>query len=231
MLTLELQRKHRVLGTHMKKLLLGLTSALAITMTGSPVMAADIDFAPIYDWSGIYVGAFAGLVFVETPYLPVGGDDPEFGGASGIFGALAGAQWQSDSLVFGVEGDWGWGFGETAQNILDETDYTIDSVATLRARLGFAMDDTMIYATGGVAMADATFDAYVLNEKDDATHWGWTVGGGMEHAFNESFTGRIEYLYASFGEETYDLLPAGEVDMDIEDMHIIRAALTYNFNL
>lgn len=230
MLTLELQRKHRVLGTHMKKLLLGLTSALAITMTGSPVLAADVDFAPVYDWSGIYVGAFAGLVFVETPYIPINFDDPEFGGASGLAGVLIGAQWQMDSIVLGVEGDWGWGIGETAQNLIDETDYTINSVGTLRARFGYAMEETMIYVTGGLAVADATFDAYVLNEEDDATHWGWTIGGGMEHAFNDAFTGRIEYLYASFGEETYDL-NVGEVEMEIEDMHIIRAALAYKFNL
>lgn len=226
----ELQRKHRVLGTHMRKVLLGLTSALAIAMTGSPVLAADVDFSPIYDWSGIYVGAFAGLVFIETPYIPINFDDPEFGGASGLAGVLVGAQWQWDSMVVGVEGDWGWGIGETAQNLIDETDFTIDSVATLRARLGYAMDDTMIYVTGGVALADATFDAYEIPAKDDATHWGWTIGGGMEHAFNDAFTGRIEYLYASFEEETYDL-DVGEVEMEIEDMHIIRAALAYKFNL
>ena len=215
----------------MKKLLLGLTSALAISLAASPVLAADLDFEPIYDWSGLYVGVFGGLVFVETPYVPVSFPDPEFGGSSGIAGFLAGAQWQMDSIVFGIEGDWGWGFGETAQNLIDETDLTIDSVATLRARLGYAMDNTMIYVTGGVAMAEATFDAYVLDVDDDATHWGWTVGGGMEHAFNENFTGRIEYLYASFEEETYDLLPFGEVEMEIEDMHIIRAALAYKFSL
>ncbi|MGH6906813.1 MAG: outer membrane protein [Aestuariivirga sp.] len=219
----------------MKRLLLGF--AFAATMTASPVLAADLDeppppdFSPIYDWSGIYVGVFGGLVFVETPYVPIGGGDPEFGGASGIAGVLAGAQWQWDNFVLGVEGDWGWGFGETAQNIIDETDYTINSVATLRARLGFAFDDTMIYATGGVATANATLDAYVLGIDDDQTHWGWVIGGGMEHAFSENFTGRLEYLYASFGEEDYDLSPFGTVAMEIENMHIIRAALAYKFSL
>lgn len=97
--------------------------------------------------------------------------------------------------------------------------------------MGIAFDDTMIYATGGVAMADATFDAYVLGVDDDATHWGWVVGGGMEHAFFANLTGRLEYLYASFGEENYDLSPFGEVEMEIENMHIIRAAFAYKFNL
>ncbi len=218
----------------MKKLLLGLICALAISMTGSPVLAADLDapdFDPIYDWSGIYAGVFGGLVFVETPYIPIGFLDPEFGGASGIVGVLAGAQWQMDGFVFGVEGDWGWGFGETAENLIDETDYSINSVATLRARLGVAFDNTLIYATGGVAMADATFDAYALDVDDDATHWGWTIGGGMEHAFSDNFTGRLEYLYASFGDEIYDLSPFGAVEMEIENMHIIRAAFAYKFDL
>jgi len=223
--------QHWVWVTHMKKLLLGLTSAFAISLAASPVLAADLDFEPVYDWSGLYVGIFGGLVFVETPYIPIGSDDPEFGGASGLAGFLAGAQWQMDSFVLGIEGDWGWGFGETAQNLIDETDFTINSVATLRARLGIVHDQTMFYVTGGGAMADATFDAFVLNEDDDATHWGWTVGGGIEHAFSNHVTGRLEYLYASFEEETYDLLPAGEVEMEIEDMHIIRAALAYKFSL
>ena len=37
----------------MRKLLLGSAFALA-TMTVSPVLAADIDFAPVSDWTGIY---------------------------------------------------------------------------------------------------------------------------------------------------------------------------------
>ena len=25
--------------------------------------------------------------------------------------------------------------------------------------------------------------------------YGWTAGGGLEHAFTQNFSGRIEYLY------------------------------------
>lgn len=231
--------QHLVRGNSMKAYLLRLALATAAMIPVTSALAADLEPPPpvddlrpaTYDWSGIYAGGFGGLIFLETPYVPVGSGDPEFGGSSGVAGVFAGAQWQWDSLVLGVEGDWGWGLGETAENILDETDYTINHIATLRARLGFASDNTLLYLTGGAAMANGTLDAYVLGIDDDATHWGWTIGGGMEHAFSENFTARLEYLYAHFGKETYDLSPAGTVDMGLDDVHMIRAGIAYKFSL
>lgn len=31
------------------------------------------------------------------------------------------------------------------------------------------------------------------------THTGWTLGAGVEHAFTDNFTGRVEYRYSNFG--------------------------------
>src|SRR5436309_990877 len=61
------RQQHWVLGKNMRKFLLG--SALAVaTLTGSPVLAADVDFAPIPDWSGIYGGVFGAAISVDGHY-------------------------------------------------------------------------------------------------------------------------------------------------------------------
>ena len=40
------------------------------------------------------------------------------------------------------------------------------------------------------------FGAMMSSQQSDSQWvYGWTVGGGLEHAFSDNFSGRIEYLY------------------------------------
>jgi outer membrane immunogenic protein len=77
----------------------------------------------------------------------------------------------------------------------------IDWFGTVRARGGFAFERALIYATGGLAFSDAStgdcgraFSA-CADEKD----WrnGYAVGGGLEYAFTDHFTMKVEGLYVN----------------------------------
>ena len=86
-------------------------------------------------------------------------------------------------------------------------------IATLRARFGFAVDRTLIYATGGAAFSDFS-TAATLNQGPGFSFWsgsarlnsvGWTAGGGVEHAFARNWTAKVEALYYDFGSRNYTL--------------------------
>jgi outer membrane immunogenic protein len=230
-------------GKFMTKLLFRLCiSAAALTAVAPVAFAADYEPPPppeirATDWSGPYIGGFVGGTFVEGGYDT--GVDPEMSGAGAYGGILGGWNVQFDSLVVGVEADYGWGFDTTAQNRdpAEATELTIDGVGTIRARLGWADDDTLIYATGGYGWMKTTIDALVgplsIPDDDSATHDGWVVGGGIEHRVLENLSLRAEYLYGEFSEETYTLEDGlgngGDLDLTLDSVHFVRAALVYNF--
>ena len=163
-----------------------------------------------FDWSGPYVGVFGAAVAVDgtfdgtctsggvpcvPPAIPTF-TDMEHSGIGYAGGFLLGWNYQIDSFVMGIEGDWAFG-GTVATN--DEpgidTDLSFNNIATLRARAGFALNNTLLYFSGGLAAVDMEFGAVMsTSESDSAWVYGWTVGGGLEHAFSQNFSGRIEYL-------------------------------------
>ena len=229
-------------------------AATALAAVSTAAMSADIEAPPppeelrpaTYDWTGPYIGVFGGGLFVDSFYdarefcEPPGScdRDPEMDGASFVGGVLGGWNYDMDGFVFGIEGDWGWGTENSAENNdpAEKTEFNIENLATIRARAGFTSGDTLFYATGGVAFADTEFGGEItpvgLNASDDKWLTGWTIGGGIEHAFSSGFHGRLEYLYMDFPQETYTLVAGGvggEVDLQFDSVHMFRAALTYNF--
>ena len=107
----------------MKKFLLGTVGLLALGMA-APATAADLAarpytkapppmVAPIYDWTGFYIGANGGwgqsrncLDFVERLALTFADGCRERSG--GLVGGQIGYRWQASQWVFGLEaqGDW-----------------------------------------------------------------------------------------------------------------------------
>jgi len=75
-------------------------------------------------------------------------------------------------------------------------------------RIGAAFDRLLVYGKGGVAFAH---DINTLNDiaacmaSTDLNRVGWTAGAGLEYAFNQNWTARIEYDYLGFGFETLNL--------------------------
>ena len=74
-------------------------------------------------------------------------------------------------------------------------------LGTARGRLGYAMNDTMAYVTGGLAVGGAQAKADIPGPTvvGSGTQVGWTAGAGIEHAFSNRLSGKIEYLYTDLG--------------------------------
>ena len=233
------------LGIKMNKFFLRLAFAIAVLLPMPSALAADLDdLRPAtFDWTGPYLGIFGAAVAVDGTYDgvctgtcgPASLDDLEHSGIGYAAGILGGYNYQMDALVFGIEGDWAFG-GTVATNdeFQVDTDLSFNNIATLRARLGWAMDNTLFYVTGGAAMVDMEFGAVMSStESDRQWAYGWTAGAGLEHAFTDNISGRIEYLYVGLPDTDFSMTDAAPTTLDatqsFNDIHMVRAGLTYNF--
>ena len=237
----------------MKAFLLRLALITAALVPVTSALAADLEAPPpvddlrpaTYDWTGLTIGAFAASIAVDGHYDATNicgcvGIDPEMSGIGYGFGVKAGFDYQVDSIVMGIQGDWTFG-GEIATNDdpAEATYLNMNNFGTLRARVGVADGNTLLYATGGLAMADMEFGGLVGSISEDVSDaqwaYGWTVGAGIEHAFSDSLTASLEYLYVSIKDTDHTLINSlgegGDVAMKYNDMHVIRAGLNYRFSL
>jgi outer membrane immunogenic protein len=241
------------LGNHMHQFFFRLALATAALLPASSVLAADLDIPPpvenlrpaTYDWSGPYAGVFVSGITTTGTYdvtCALCGVFPRENNGFGWNGGLkAGWNYQVDSFVMGIEGDWAFG-GHVAQNHepTEMTDTEFNNIATLRARLGMAFDDTLVYLTGGAAFVDSTFSSTDYptgsgNHSEDS-QWltGYVVGGGIEHAFSDSISASLEYTYMGLPDGEYTLtnatIPSSiDVKNSFDGVHTIRLGMSYNF--
>lgn len=196
--------------------------------------AADIVEAPACrDWSGFYIGAHAGWLWANID-VKSNDTDPNFDesldGDGFVGGGLVGANFQTDCVVFGVEGDLGWVDANGNRFIEDplfDTDLDVDTGMNghLRARLGWSADDFMPFIAGGLSYFEIDHDTGF----DDGTEsqWGWNIGAGIDWAVSDSFILRAEYIYDDFNSSDFDVLDAN-FDTDVNSS-TVRAAIIWNF--
>ena len=67
-------------------------------------------------------------------------------------------------------------------------------MGTLRARFGYAWDRVLFYGTAGGAGANVETALNGLPVQNNA-QFGWTVGAGLEWAFADNWTAKVEYLF------------------------------------
>lgn len=164
----------------------------------APVKAADVAAAPVFSWTGFYIGGNAGYSWGSGQ-----------GALSGVSqdGWLAGGQMGynfqlQNNVLVGVEADIQG--GDMSGSAGPFTDSKLDYLGTVRARLGYAFDRVLPYVTGGVAYGRNTITDYGF--ESSKTHVGWTAGAGLEYALTNNWTARAEYLYTDLGSKTYDAI-------------------------
>lgn len=212
------------------------STAVALGLIAGPALAADLPQPqePIayeepmivsqYDWNGAYFGANMGYGFMgfDGKAGTSGALDDNTDGVNvGVYGGYN--FMVSPRVVLGVEGD-------IAYNDIDNSaggfNVQSDWNANIRARAGYAVfDRTLLYGTGGVAFADLS--AKGNGGKDDTTAVGYTVGAGVEQAFTDRISGRVEYLYQDFGSQDFDL-GGTKYKTDVNN-NIVRAGVAVSF--
>ena len=211
----------------MKKLLLISTVLASFVQPVSIAMAADLEPPPppvdhlrpaTYDWSGGYVGGWVGSACIDGTLTDNSVPQTfENAGCGWKGGVLAGYNHQMENIVFGVEGDWGMSNAIVTNNE-GGADYTfaLDSIATLRGRVGYAMDNTLLFVTAGGAWARGDVNSTVggLADHLQSDHFGWTIGGGIEHAVTDQLRIKLDYLYTVLGDGHYGS-PCGSCDVNV----------------
>ncbi len=235
-------------------LMLGVAAVtLGLACNAPAAQAADLfvppPAAPMWTWTGLYGGVHAGMVdgdidgdtfFGKT--MGISNDETAFDPNGFMGGVQAGYNYQIDSIVLGIEGD--FSLGDVDDTIYPQI-YTaarveaqVDWMATIRGRLGWAMDRTLFYVTGGAAFTKLKMKMDLfggrIDDKDSNSMFGWTVGGGVEHAFTDSISLKAEYLYADFGKEDFNFFEGSDQapplggDYDLTT-HTFRVGVNYLF--
>jgi outer membrane immunogenic protein len=173
----------------------------------------------------------------------------------GLNGVIGGAQigynWQpiNRPWVFGVEADI-QGSGQEADGTFalggitapgDSIAYQnkLDWFGTLRGRVGWAMGERgnwLPYITGGLAYGQGTISGngtvggVPVVFDNTRTYVGWTLGGGIEWAFWNSWSAKVEYLYADFGRgAVIPLTPTLTMTAGRMTDHIGRVGVNYHW--
>ena len=197
-----------------------ITAMLSIAAAGT-ALAADLPppapvqapaayiptVAPVYNWGGIYVGINGGWGWGQTSWTvgPAGGFPALTGSTSdtgGLVGGTVGANFQTGRLrirggrrlgLFRHQHRHYWcrlqhfGTCQTGNNWL----------ATARARVGYAADRVLFFGTAGGAFAN--MQTTYSGVQSSTTKAGWTAGAGVEWAFADNWTAKVEYLYVDLG--------------------------------
>lgn len=195
---------------HLLRLATALTTTIAFLVPGAVLAQSTAD------WSGPYVGiGVTGLGSMSTLDTSTSVDLPESYDLSGsAFGGTltAGFNLQYDQFVVGIEADGTLlSLSETLTGGSGTDTFDIDarleSLLTLRARLGFATGPFLIYGTTGLAAGKASFTATlqdytggtVVPATGSGVVIGPTVGAGVEYALNDNLSLKAEGLVYSLG--------------------------------
>ncbi len=164
--------------------------------------------APIFTWTGIYIGGQIGYAWGNQNVSSSTGFGFDSFGANNdgvIGGAHVGYNLQLSQFVIGLEGSVDGSSLDksvTRGGFLPATyNANLDVQGSIRGRVGYAWDRVLLYATGGVAFAgiDSSISSPFGFNSASSTRVGWTVGGGLEYAVTNNWSIRAEYRYTDFG--------------------------------
>src|SRR5471030_1963439 len=203
----------------MKKFLLGTVALVALGAT-VPALAADlaarpaytkapIYMAPIYNWTGFYIGGHVGGAFDgNTGFTGITGN-----GNNGRFlgGLQAGADYQfAPNWVAGIEGQYSW-LGHNNSVIFPGGFVYANNqraLGSVTGRVGYTWGPALLYVKGGYAYSDYSEALTLLGVPqtfalNSSHHDGYTVGAGLEYMFAQNWSAKAEYQYYNFGKTSF----------------------------
>jgi len=230
----------------MKKILLATAGLVGLSI--APALAADLPartytkapavVAPIYNWSGFYVGLNGGggsghkcwdlnnALGISVPAINEGCHNA----TGGLVGGQIGYRWQAASWVFGLEaqGDWADLKGSNSSLLLapivaqvgaNFTNNTkIDAIGLFTGQVGYAWNNVLWYVKGGAAVTHDKYSgiasaAGIVSFTFDTaseTRWGGVAGTGIEIGFAPNWSVAFEYDHLFMGNRnvTFALNPS-----------------------
>ena len=233
----------------MKKILLATVALVALGAT-MPALAADLGarapyyskapayVAPIYNWTGFYIGAHLGGAFSSDSNfsgLATGNN----GNGRFLGGLQGGADYQlAPNWVIGGEAQYSWLSGSVGAAYPGGFLYNNNQrgLGSLTGRVGYTWGPGLLYVKGGYAYSDnnesVTLGGVPVAFATLGDHRnGYTVGAGLEYMFAPNWSAKVEYQYYNFGNASFSapaaLVPFGSFTTDD---HVVRAGINYRFN-
>jgi outer membrane immunogenic protein len=200
---------------------------------------------------------------VFTPFSQIVPLPTSIGSGGWLAGGQIGGNYQIESWVIGIEADASWasfnGSSTCAANLgpppvtaLTASCTTkLDSLGTAAVRLGWAFDHLLLYGKGGAAWTNnshqVTFNipaglttaggvplpAGLLLMSTNELRWGWMAGIGVEWAFTDNWSAKIEYNYMDLGADALQFTEkTGLVYMNAnlrERLNVVKLGVNYRF--
>src|SRR6478735_6921413 len=240
----------------MKKFLLGTVGLIALGMAAPavaadmPVKAAPVPYiAPMYTWSGFYIGVNGGWASSRNEYEWTGPAGVTRLGYSadatgGTFGGQIGYNWQAGSWVFGLEAQGNWAdlsrayYGPVGTWSIGSK---VDAIGLFTGRIGYAANNALFYVKGGWAVANnnawAAWNGVNFATASN-TRSGGAVGLGLEYGFTPNWSLGAEYMHAWLGNNNYAWGNANFVGVNAwnnlnahQDIDMFTLRLNYRFGV
>ena len=242
----------------MRKILL--SGVCAATLVAAPAFAADLGVmpmkapppvaAPVFTWTGLYVGANSGGAWSHNTLSDeILGFNFSTDNSGFIGGGQVGLNWQIGYFLLGVEWDIDGttmsrtsgiatlpggvvpGIGPVPSQQFQGSVNT-DWISTLTGRIGFAFDRWLVYAKGGGAWVQnsVTFDNLTtgVSASSSRIDGGWTAGVGAEWAFAPQWSAKLEYDYVKLDDFNPTLL--SDTLKLSRHINMVKAGINYRFD-
>jgi len=231
--------------------MIALTALAAVPAVGAdlPVKAPP---APVYapapfTWTGFYIGGNVGGGWAQgnvTDTLTGGSFDTGTVG-SFIGGGQLGFNYQVGNVVWGVEGFFdGVASNNNSGNILtgatgDQFQAATNArwIATAAGRVGITgpgFDHWLFYAKGGggwvgynASVSDLTTG---VSASTSNSLGGWMAGGGVEWAFAQNWTARIDYQFIGLNSFSVGSFPADRFLVNNPNVQTVTFGISYLFH-
>jgi len=212
-----------------------------------PLKAPPPVLAPVWTWTGFYIGASVGGDWardVVRPTIPDGGVFPRDNLITphNVTGAgTAGYNFQSGLVVYGIEGDLGYlSIRGSSKDLLGGTEVDFIGGSGLygdvTARVGYTFDRLLLYSKGGYAFYNGTVMTTTLlpgfTVGSGRFSGGWTSGGGLEYKITQDWSVKGEYMFFDFGTKTATLTGAAGVFPYSNNLTVqtVKVGVNYRFN-
>jgi outer membrane immunogenic protein len=242
----------------MKNFLLGTVGLVAVGMA-APASAADLPAkpitkappvaAPIYDWSGFYIGGNGGWAnqrrcfdFIDDVTGVIVGREGCHDAQGGVAGGQIGYRWQTPGgWVWGLEalGDWANLRGNNESllfpGFVNRT--KVDAFGLFTGSVGYAWNNALFYVKGGGAVVDQRHDILFggieVARSDSNARWGATVGAGFEYGFAPNWSVGVEYNHIFLDSRDATFTTPGGVFFGTDringDVDMVMARVNYRF--
>lgn len=201
--------------------------AYAADLPPEPTYKAPVvPVAPVYNWTGIYLGLNGGYGFGTATPMSLYSDTFsafDYNANGWLGGVTAGAQIQNAHTVLGLEADIDWAHitGSSSGTIsfngapigTATLSSTVSSVSTARARVGYALDNWLLFITGGLAITNESSSLTgpvgfacgtgAANNPPCSSpsdlHLGLAAGAGFEYGITPNLSAKGEWIWVGAG--------------------------------